>query len=47
MPYVRQVLARLAAAGDVDPRVVAAAAARYRLDDPDFFPVGISAGGDS
>ncbi|RBY76828.1 hypothetical protein DQ238_16325 [Geodermatophilus sp. TF02-6] len=27
--------------------VVAEAAARHRLDDPDSFPVGISAGGDS
>jgi pyruvate dehydrogenase E1 component len=42
-----QVLARLAAAGQVEPGVVVEAATRYRLDDPDFFPVGISAGGDS
>jgi pyruvate dehydrogenase E1 component len=44
---VVQVLARLAAAGDVKPDTVSEAAARYRRDDPQFFPVGVNAGGDS
>ncbi|HEX5562658.1 MAG TPA: pyruvate dehydrogenase (acetyl-transferring), homodimeric type [Nocardioidaceae bacterium] len=40
-------LAELAAAGTVDAGVVVEAARRYRLDDPTFFPAGISAGGDA
>ena len=44
---VVQVLARLAAAGEVEPETVAEAAARYRVDDPSFVPVGVSAGGDT
>ena len=42
-----QVLARLAALGQVDRSVAVEAAARYRVDDPSFFPVGVSAGGDT
>jgi pyruvate dehydrogenase E1 component len=44
---VVQVLRRLAATGQVAPEVAAEAATRYRLDDPHFFPVGVSAGGDT
>jgi pyruvate dehydrogenase E1 component len=44
---VVQVLRRLAATGQVAPRVAADAATRYRIDDPEFFPVGVNAGGDS
>ena len=44
---VVQVLARLAATGQVDRSVVVEAAARYRIDDASYFPVGVSAGGDT
>ena len=40
-------LGELAAAGHVKPEVVAEAVRRYRLDDPTFFPTGVSAGGDA
>ena len=41
------VLQQLAALGTIDPGTVATAIRRYRLDDPDFYPVGVSAGGES
>ena len=44
---VVQVLSRLAALGQVERSVVVEAAARYRIDDPTYFPVGVSAGGDT
>ena len=40
-------LGELAAMGHVKPEVVAEAISRYRLDDPTYFPTGVSAGGDA
>ncbi len=40
-------LAELAAMGSVDPSTVVEATRRYRLDDPTFYPTGLSAGGDA
>jgi pyruvate dehydrogenase E1 component len=44
---VVEVLRQLAATGQVASKVAAEAAARYRLDDPDHFPLGVSAGGET
>jgi pyruvate dehydrogenase E1 component len=41
------VLQQLAALGHVKPEVVLDAVRRYRLGEPDFYPTGISAGGDA
>jgi pyruvate dehydrogenase E1 component len=41
------VLQELAALGCVKPEVVVDAVRRYRLDEPDFYPTGVSAGGDA
>ena len=35
------------ALGHVKPEVVVDAVRRYRLDEPDFYPTGVSAGGDA
>jgi pyruvate dehydrogenase E1 component len=40
-------LGELAATGHVKPEVVGEAVRRYRLDDPAYFPTGVSAGGDA
>ncbi|HET8603353.1 MAG TPA: pyruvate dehydrogenase (acetyl-transferring), homodimeric type, partial [Marmoricola sp.] len=44
---VAATLAELAATGAVKPEVVVEAVRRYRLDDPGFYPTGVSAGGDA
>jgi pyruvate dehydrogenase E1 component len=44
---VAAVLGELAATGDVKPEVVGEAVRRYHLDDPGFYPTGVSAGGDA
>jgi pyruvate dehydrogenase E1 component len=40
-------LGELASTGAVRPELVAEAVRRYRLDEPSYFPTGVSAGGDA
>ncbi len=44
---VAAVLAELAATEQVKPETVVEAVRRYRLDDPAYYPTGVSAGGDA
>ena len=44
---VAAVLAELAALGQVKSEVVTEAIRRYRLDEPGYYPTGMSAGGDA
>jgi pyruvate dehydrogenase E1 component len=44
---VAATLAELAATGAVKPELVVEAVRRHRLDDPSYFPTGVSAGGDA